>query len=676
MKRSTARAALCLSLALTGSGAAAQSPQPSSPPSPPQAVVTPNVRATVVPGAPQPAAPAAPAVRPGDVQLNYPNVEVRDAARAVLGDVLGLTYAVAPGVSGRVSVVTGEPIARADVLLVFEEALRGADLALVNRAGVLTITSVEQAQGANVGGGELGFGSETVQLRFISAAELKKILDSVVPGAATTPDPASNTLVISGTTGQRRAVQNLVREFDVDWLQGSSFALYIPQNTDARLIAPELERLLNSPGAPTAGLVRLVSMERLNGILAIAREPQLLESTRRWVEILDREGQSTERRLYVYRVQNGRSSDLARVLIQAFGGTPPATEPTVRTPLTTETESAGSATEGTAATAARPDNFGVFPSVPTAQAQAGTSGLALGQAIITSDDTNNALLAYATPREYAVIEDALRKLDVTPVQVLIEAAITEVRLNDDLRYGVQWRFLNNGNDIALSEGNTANPVRQFPGFSFFYGNGSTITATLNALSSLTKVNVLSSPKLLVLNNHTASLQIGDQVPVATQSAVSVTDPDAPIVNSIEYRDTGVILKVTPRVNAGGLVLLDVAQEVSDVAQTSTSDLNSPTISQRRISSSIAVQDGQTIALGGLIRASRVNGRSGVPILSAIPVLGGLFGDRVVDGERTELLILLTPRVVRSAEQVRTVTDELRDKIRALEPRRPNPALLP
>lgn len=661
--------------ALAASPALAQAPAP-------QTTVTPNVRATIVPGTSAPAPTPTPAVRPGDVQLNYPNLDVKDAARAVLGDVLGLSYAVSPGASGRVSVVTAAPVARADVLVVFEDALRAADLALVNRAGVLTVTPLSEAQGSNVGGAETGFGSETITLRFISAAEFKKILDAVVPGSATVADSTQNAVVVTGTTGQRRAVQNLVRQFDVDWLQGSSFALYIPQRTDARLIAPELERLLNSPGAPTAGLVRLISMERLNGILAITREPQVLDGVRRWVEILDREAESTERRLYVYRVQNGRSSDLARVLITAFGGTPPAEATATGTNAAgARTVGAESMLESASETAQRPgggDNAGVFPALPTGTPGAGqTSGLALGQAIITSDDVNNALLAYATPREYAVIEDALRKLDVTPVQVLIEAAITEVRLTQELRYGVQWRFLNNGNDIALSDGNSANIVRRFPGFSFFYGNGSgDITATLNALSSLTKVNVLASPKLLVLNNHTASLQVGDQVPVAIQSAVGVTDPDSPIVNSIEYRDTGVILKVTPRVNAGGLVLLDVAQEVSDVSETESSELDSPTISQRRIASSIAVQDGQTIALGGMIRASRTNGRSGVPILSAIPVLGTLFGEKNVDGERTELLILLTPRVVRNEQQIQAVTDELRTKIQALEPKRPDPRLIP
>ncbi len=199
---------------------------------------------------------------------------------------------------------------------------------------------------------------------------------------------------------------------------------------------------------------------------------------------------------------------------------------------------------------------------------------------------------------------------------------------------------------------------------------------MNALSGLTTVNVLSAPKMLVLNNHTASLEVGDQVPVVTASAVSTVGSNAPLVNSVDYRDTGVILKVTPRVNSGGLVLLDIAQEVSDVTSTSTSSINSPTIEQRKFATSIAIQDGETIALGGLIKDSRSKGRSGIPLLSAIPILGGLAGDHSGSDARTELLILLTPRVIRSAPDAQAVTDDLRKKIQALAPLPPIKSLRP
>jgi general secretion pathway protein D len=189
------------------------------------------------------------------------------------------------------------------------------------------------------------------------------------------------------------------------------------------------------------------------------------------------------------------------------------------------------------------------------------------------------------------------------------------------------------------------------------------------LESKTNVNVVSAPKLLVLNNQTAVLQVGDEVPVATQNSTSNIDANAPTINSIEYRNTGVILKVTPRVNANGIVMLDVSQEVSDVNDNvaSVQGINSPTISTRRISSSVAVKDGEVLALGGLIRNTRSKGRRGIPFLSQIPVIGGLFGRQTNDEQRTELIVLIKPRVLRTVDDGKAVTEELRAKIQTLEP---------
>lgn len=262
----------------------------------------------------------------------------------------------------------------------------------------------------------------------------------------------------------------------------------------------------------------------------------------------------------------------------------------------------------------------------------------------------------------------MRKLDTVPLQVLIEAVVTEVTLNNELQYGVQWFLRDGGGRVILSDTKNVHPGPDLPGFSYLFSNGAgSIQASLNALHEVTDIKVISSPTLMVINNHTAAIEVGDQVPIATQSAVSTQNPDSPIVNSIEYRDTDVILTVTPRVNDGGLVLLDIAQEVSDVSTTDSSTLNSPTIQQRRIASSVAVQDGQTIALGGLIRDNDTVGRNGIPYLSQIPVIGALFGTQERDHKRTELLVMLTPHVVHNAGDAQAVTDELVRKLRAIEP---------
>jgi general secretion pathway protein D len=645
---------------------------------------TPHVSSTIIRGAAAP--PAAPAItqnlRSGDVSLNFPAVDVRDLAKAVLGEMLGKTYSVAPGAKGSVTLVTEKPIAKADVLLAFENALRASNMALIRQGGAFLIAPIADARGQAppLSADEVGFGSETVQLKFIAAAELKTLLDPIAPGVIAVADPTRNIVTVTGASGQRESIRELIGQFDTDWLKGMSFGLFVPQHTDSRILAPEIDKLLNGQGAASAGLVRLIVMDRINGILAVSAQPQYLDDVKRWLEVLDREGESSEPRLFVYRVQNGRSADLAATLNSALGNL------------------VGHGAAGVSAAAARPtvDTFDVQPSSqalaqlrPQKPTESGDSAhdakaevAAPGGVTITSDEANNAVLVYGTPRQFAVVEDALRQLDITPLQVLIDAVITEVDLNHDLQFGVQFsgRFGNNLINLSPNPSSTAvmvtnpttgatMPAAIQPGLTWAvnYGN---IRAQLNALSALTRINVLSAPEMMVVNNHTASLDVGDQVPIVTASSTSTIGTNSPTVNSVDYRDTGVILKVTPRVNAGGLVLLDVDQEVSDVAATNSSTINSPTIQQRKFSTSLAVQDGQTIALGGLIRDNATKVRSGIPFLNAIPILGALAGSQQKTDVRTELIVLLTPHVIRSPTDADAVTDELRKKIQAIPPLEP------
>jgi len=289
-----------------------------------------------------------------------------------------------------------------------------------------------------------------------------------------------------------------------------------------------------------------------------------------------------------------------------------------------------------------------------------------GNIRIIADERNNALVILATAAEYRMIEATLKRLDIVPLQVLIEVTIAEVTLTDDLKYGLQWFFNLGDSSFTFSTLSTGAVSSAFPGFSYLFSAGDA-GAVLNALTEITDVRVISSPQLMVLDNQTARLQIGDQVPIATQSSVSTITDNPPIVNTIQFRDTGVILEVTPRVNASGLVVLDVLQEVSDVVETTTSDLNSPTIQQRSIQSTVAVQSGDTIALGGLIRDREEESVSGIPILSAIPILGNLFKTTQNIVRRTELLVLITPRVVRDRREALDVTEELRRRLSAIGP---------
>ena len=296
---------------------------------------------------------------------------------------------------------------------------------------------------------------------------------------------------------------------------------------------------------------------------------------------------------------------------------------------------------------------------------------------IVADNRNNALLVYATSAEYELVAAALERLDIVPLQVFIEATIAEVTLNDTLKYGLEWFFDVGNHTVSFNTTGvtTSNPApsglifSQFPGFSWLFATND-VRVVLNALTQITDVKVISSPTLLVLDNEPARLQVGDQVPISVRSSTSVIDPDAPVVNEIEYRDTGVILDIIPRVNSNGMVVLDIIQEVSDVvgatADPTLTETITPTIAQRRIASTVSVSSGETVALGGLIRDSDTDAVTGVPLLSDIPILGNLFKTTSDVQRRTELLVLLTPRVVRDSNDARTVTNELRRRLRAVE----------
>lgn len=593
----------------------------------------------------------------GNIEFTIPSADVRTLAQIVLRDTLRIPYTVSLEGDVDVGLTTPGPVSRQQLLDLFEASLRKSNLAMVWEGTGYRIMTVDAAK---TRGTEFlpdrGFGSETVRLQFANAEEMRKLLDTVVPGAVQSFDTTQNALVIAGTEAQRKSVHKVIDQFDVNWLRSMSFALFVPQNLDSRLIVPELDKLINAPDAPTRGLVRLIGMERINGVIAISAQKQYLEDVRRWVEVLDREGTNNEARLFVYRVQNSRARDLVKTLNASFGfggvgGSSSSDNPDPFAP-----EARGGADK----TAPANQNGGGGPD---------GGGLKVR---VSADEVNNAVVVYGSVHDFAIVEDALRKLDVPPLQVMIEAAITEVGLNDGLRYGVQWNFQTGQSNFALSEGDNGTAARRFPGFSYFYSNNNDISATLNALEERTTVKVVSAPKLMVLNNQTAALQVGDQVPVLAQQVTPLGGGSSTgnllSANTVEYRDTGVILKITPRVNVSGAVLLDVSQEVSDVQQTKTGVTNSPTITTRRVATTVSVQDGQVIALGGLFRDNKSFGKNGLPILSRIPVLGGLlFGNNDNSQKRTELIILIKPHVLRTPDDLTAITEELRAKIQSVEP---------
>lgn len=601
----------------------------------------------------------------GGITLNFVNADVRDVAKAVFGDFLGANYSIGAGVQGNITVQTSKPLSRSEILPVFEQILRMNGLAIVKNNGVYKVVlstdaprEISVPATTSAGSSEAGYGTQIIPLHYVSAAEMQRLLDGMAPAQAIIhADTGRNLIIVQGTLQERQAVGDEIALFDVDWLAGMSFGLFTPKFTDAKGLVRELTQILGGAGGPLGNIVKLIPIERLNAVLVISPQPRYLDQMQHWIARLDRPGLGSDRRLFVYAVQNGRASDLAATLKKVLYGTSgPDTSKGGDTPDASPPPAA----------ATPPSQGGTAPG-PAPVADDSSASAPPGAATITADETNNAVVIYGTPQEYATIENALRQLDAAPLQVLLEAAIAEVTLTDNLQYGVQYFYQpNSEHSFTFSPADTGAIGSAFPGFSYVFSQGTNIRVVLNTLSKVTHVDVVSSPEILVLNNHTATLQVGDQVPVATAQAVSTVGGSSPIVNSIEYRSTGVILKVTPRVNQGGMVTMDISQEVSDVSSTNTSTLDSPTITQRKIDSTIAVKDNETIALGGLIKKTHTRGSSGLPYLSEIPVLGGLFGTKSNEATRTELIVLLTPHVIDNLQKARAVTDELKRKLPGLK----------
>jgi len=606
----------------------------------------------------------------GDITLNFVNSDVKDVAKAVLGDYLKLNYEIGANVQGTVTIQTSQPLKRSQVLPALEQALRLNNMAVVVSHGIYKIVPLADAQhvvhvnSARRDAG-IGYGVDIVPVRYINAAEMAKLLEPLAPAAGVVHvDSTRNVLLIEGTTEERQTLKDDIALFDADWLSGMSFAIFTPSHLDADELVKELNQVLGGLNSPVSSLVQLVPIQRLNAVLAISHQQRYLDHVRAWVNRLDRPGEGSDKRIYVYDVQNGRASDLASTLGKLLFGSSGAGP-----------SSAGSASmpAHSNSSLAPPPNANstgaMIPSLSAPSDAVSVSGSApgIGNLSITADETNNALAILATPQQYGVIVAALKKLDAAPLQVLLEAAIAEVTLTDNLKYGVQYFFQpNTQNQIVLSDSATSNIAAAFPGFSYMFSDGNNIKIILDALQALTHIEVVSSPQVMVLNNQQATLQVGDRVPIVTQQAQQTTSDTAPIINSVEYEDTGVILKVTPRVNRGGMVMMDISQEVSQVADTSASPVPSPTIQERKINSSVAVQDGETVVLGGLISDARTRGKSGIPFLQNIPVLGSLFGDTSNNNTRTELMVLITPHVVDNTQKARKVTDELRRRLPSVQ----------
>ena len=555
----------------------------------------------------------------GAFTLNLVNVPIDQAARAVLGEALGRNYTVQPDVTGNVTLQTTRPLSERALLETFQTILElnGAVMQINdNLISIVPSGGATQRIGRAGDAQLLGARVVAVPLEFIGTAEMLRLLEPIAGTSVRLQAiPNRNILLIAGTRDEINAAIDAVNLFDVDVLEGKSVGLFRLRAAEPEAVVEELNVIFETrEGGSLQNVVTFVPSTRLSAVLVVTSRQSYLDDAERWIRDLDRTAGGATRRPVVYNLQNRGAEELAPVLTEM---------------LQEVTAEEGGTVEGTAR--------------------------------IVADDTKNAIIVWGNDTEQDTLARLITSLDSTPVQVLLEATIAEVSLNDELEFGLRWFFENGNASSTFSDAASGAVTSNFPGLSLIF-NGASPSTAINALNSITDVNVVSSPSLLVLDNQEASLQIGDEVPIATQQVLDTTSVDAPIVNTISFRDTGIILQVKPRVSSGGQVILEIEQEVSSVSNTTTSGIDSPTIAQRKIETSVIVSDGQTIALGGLIQESNNRTNAQVPGAGDVPVLGTLFRSRSDTVAKTELLILITPRVIRNGQESRTVTDELRQRI--------------
>jgi general secretion pathway protein D len=657
--------------------------------------------------------------------LNFENAPVATVAKVVLGDVLGLGYTIDPRVQGTVTLASVRPIAKADALYVLENALRMSNVAMVrDRGGGYRLLPANEAGPGGLdrpGSAEAGQGISVVPLRYVSAQTVFKLLDAFGVKATTIrPDAGHNTLIITGSGSDRAAAIDTILSFDADWMRGQSVGIFPVRNSSPEPLISEIEKIMDSgEGGLSQSVIKFQAISRLNSILVVSQKPEYLKRAGTWIARLDK-SDTEGLNLKSYPLRYGNSKVVVSLLNEMLLGGGHGGGSALDNASSQVSPGAGISVSSSgggavAALSGLPPSSGVSGAVPTASVSmplnmrpAGAPGAppgapggqgtqdypgggllgggrtAGGPAVlpnvrITADVTNNAVLVYANLESQRVVEQTIRQIDRPQRQIAIEATIAEVTLNDQLNYGVQFFLASQKGSISntisgVSPSNTgiepaSNAVnaaagallgRVLPGFNFLIGSENSPRVILDALHGVTNVKVLSNPSLVVLDNQAATLQVGDQVPFSTGTATVLTANNT-VVSTIDYKNTGIILRVLPRANANGNIVLDIEQEISNVAAGSGQSLT-PTISQRRVKSSIAVASGQTVLLAGLISETENKQRQGIPLLDSIPGVGDAFSHQNGTRNRTELILFIRPTVLKDAVDAHVIAEEMRSKM--------------
>ena len=613
----------------------------------------------------------------GEATFNFEGESLHAVVKAILGDLLQQNYVIAPNVQGTVTLATPRPVSGSQAMSLLEMVLGWNNARAIWSDGRWNIVPADQALAGNLSprtgspANARGYEVRAVPLKYISATEMEKLLKPYARDRAVVQvDNARNLIVIAGSRAELQNYLRTIEIFDVDWLAGMSVGVFPLQSAEASKVVGELEKVFGEGGkTPLAGMFRFMPLEGQNAVMVITPQARYLTQIESWIERMDAGGDGA--RLYVYEVKFVKAVDLAEQLGNVYGNTTttktsgpslmPGLEPVeVRT---TDMPPADAALSGKSAAATGNSNQ--------------TLNIAGGDVGISAVEESNSLLVRASPGQWESIRRAIERLDSMPLQVHIEAQVVEVKLTGALSYGVSW-FFGNAIDAATRPvtnalnnwTNSGTSIRPAPNGASFTFLGPSAQAIISTLDSVSDLRILSAPSVLVRNNVEADFSSGTQIPVASTilNNNGNTNKDN-TYSQVQFRQTGVSLKVKPRISSNGMVFMEITQDVSSPSASGPIIGGNISVDNRKLHTEVAVQTGETIVLAGLIKTDQGKGSSGIPYLSRIPVIGGLFGSQNQSNNREEVLVLITPTVIRDPAGARRLTDEYGERFRGLDPLR-------
>jgi general secretion pathway protein D len=543
---------------------------------------------------------AQPQKAPPTVSFFFDDADIFEVVQTIFGDVLKVNYIIDPQVKGRVNFRTITPIPKDQVLSVMEIIFRMNGIGFVEEGGLY---------------------------RIIPLADVSKELVYSQIGKA--PDKVA-------------------------------IEMFAFKNLDLKEAMPDIENALGLQ--LQGGTVRILPIFRMNALIVVASSQQQLDYIRQWIGVFDKMFAVAKPKIFVYPLQNSKADHIASLLQSIFTGS-------AATPSHSQSSTPASTSAAKTPGNVPPQPQSAAPRMGASTAVSGGGGFVSPDTKVFADEITNSLVILATPTDYSFIEETLGKIDIMPRQVVIEGLIAQVVLTDNLDFGLSW-IMQNINISNLSGDVTSLPTggaldaSTGKGFTFVAKDPSGIVrAKLTAALLNSKGKILAAPHVLVSDNREARIQVGSQIPLATSSTTYVagttTDNTLPTTSTIQYKDIGIILKVKPQINDSGLVSIELSQEISGAGITNTTIAGQeyPSIDKTEATTNLIAQDGETIIIGGLIREDKSKEIDGIPLLSKIPIIGNLFSSTSIKSSRTELIILLTPHVIKNEKEAARVTSD-------------------